>query len=284
LSLPHRPRWPRPQFSLRLLLAALTTCCVVAAAWFRWPYAETTVPSQKPLFAGDCGTPIYDADCEYSRVTRHWLRQWGGGRVQHGWERKYATAGWLAVRQQYQAGQPHGLYQRLNSAGQVIESGRYHHGRRDGVWTVLRADCSYRMQFSQGRRHGEFVASSRWIKRSLLFENDRLAAIDGEPVAPVPRGDLAVLDRELPPMEFVETPLREVCDVLSEMYTVPISLDREQDPQLPISQSPWPFSQTLGEGLAIIAQTHGLTWRCEGDGICFSSAQSPTSHPTPDRS
>src|SRR5207302_9939835 len=70
-SFPARPRRWRLQFSLRLLLLAITAFAIGFPIWYRWPYREQTLQRDAT------GAVVA------KRITT-WQRQWGGERLQHG--------------------------------------------------------------------------------------------------------------------------------------------------------------------------------------------------------
>src|SRR5947207_15558420 len=87
-----RPRAWRLQFSLRLLLLALTAFAIGFPIWYRWPYEEAI-----------------DNPAGASLITT-WQRQWGGSRVKHGLAR--LVAGGAAVQStMYRNGLRHGPYE-----------------------------------------------------------------------------------------------------------------------------------------------------------------------------
>src|SRR5688572_14039685 len=88
---PAPRRWlPRPQFSLRSFLFAVTAIGLGFPAWYRWPYETTVVPSQEFVVDPHCGQRSpKDPDYRYSRVTKTWQRQFGGPPLPHGVCRKY---------------------------------------------------------------------------------------------------------------------------------------------------------------------------------------------------
>src|SRR5438874_5953770 len=86
-----RPRVWRLQFSLRLLLLALTAFAIGFPIWYRWPYVESG-PSASMA----------------SERTITWQRQWGGGRLRHGPE--ITKSGGITSTVNYRRGKKHGLY------------------------------------------------------------------------------------------------------------------------------------------------------------------------------
>src|SRR5262245_32780733 len=103
---------PRLQFSLRLLLLAITVFAIGFPAWYRWPYQETK------------------GDARASRTTT-WQRQWGGGRWKHG--PGIARQSKLLEIAYYRQGKPHGLF--LQKYGdQPAVQGQFVDGKKDGEW------------------------------------------------------------------------------------------------------------------------------------------------------
>ena len=62
-----RPRRWRLQFSLRVLVLALTAFAIGFPIWYRWPYREATVHRDS-------------TGAVAARRITTWQRQWGGGR------------------------------------------------------------------------------------------------------------------------------------------------------------------------------------------------------------
>src|SRR4029434_4006687 len=65
--------WPRPRYSLRVLLLAFTAFAIGFPVWYRWPYEEVEGTGRNGSLRAE-------------RITT-WQRQWGGGRLKHGPER-----------------------------------------------------------------------------------------------------------------------------------------------------------------------------------------------------
>src|SRR5438034_10302208 len=77
-----RPRATRLQFSLRLLLLAITAFAIGFPIWYRWPYQEV-LDERDPL-----------TRAVTSKRILNWQRQWGGDRLLHGkQERHYFWGG-----------------------------------------------------------------------------------------------------------------------------------------------------------------------------------------------
>src|SRR5262245_49702478 len=102
LPLPTLRRWlPRPRFSLRVLLIALTVFAIGFPIWYRWPYGETEM-----IYRQVGGIPNNTLP-PLGRIVKIWQRQWGGGRLQHGPMTVYSENGEVAI-QYYDKGQPTG--------------------------------------------------------------------------------------------------------------------------------------------------------------------------------
>src|SRR6187455_2826305 len=105
-----RWRWPRLQFSLRLLLLAFTAFAIGFPIWYRWPYEETTV--QKDPTGAAVAT-------RRSTVQR----QWGGGRLPHGPNRLILSPGDVEVTEHYVHGNKHGPFTIRDAKGRQSASG-----------------------------------------------------------------------------------------------------------------------------------------------------------------
>jgi hypothetical protein len=105
-----RPRVSRLQFSLRLLLLAVTAFGIGFPVWYRWPYEE--IETLTPGAA--------------TRITT-WQRQWGGGKLKHGTERLILN-GQTAEVTTYRRGTKHGPYRNRELSGQYAD------GMKEGVW------------------------------------------------------------------------------------------------------------------------------------------------------
>jgi hypothetical protein len=115
----NRRSWPRPRFSLRALLLAFTAFAVGFPIWWRWPYEEVEIPARTP---------------DWTVITT-WQRQWGGGRLKHGPERR--ADGFTISTVVYCNGVRHGpfVYDDMLIGAHV--EGRYENGLQHGTWTRI---------------------------------------------------------------------------------------------------------------------------------------------------
>jgi len=195
-----RPRAFRLQFSLKLLLLAFTAFAIGFPVWYRWPYEEIhTNPG-----TGD------------ERVTT-WQRQWGGGRLKHGVERRSAGATQMIVNSTdqiessfgfenvetttYREGRKDGPYE--HHAGQNGLTGQYVDDLKDGVWLAKNGVMVTRLEsWRRGKLDGPMEVRQpaprpargpgkkggtspkpESITIRLVFSDGRLTHFNGEPVA-----------------------------------------------------------------------------------------------------
>src|SRR5262245_65177422 len=93
-------RRSRLQFSLRLLLLALTAFAIGFPIWYRWPFEEV----EREYSSAKVST----ANKPYATITRTWRRKWGGGKVQHGRTVNEREGGSLKFVEYFENGQRHG--------------------------------------------------------------------------------------------------------------------------------------------------------------------------------
>jgi len=284
LSLPRRSvvgRWLfRPQFSLRSLFVAFTGFAVGFAVWYQWPYEETRIPSREMTTDPYCGQRSFkDKDGKYSRVTQSWQRQWGGGRLAHGWCRKYDANGQLCEELQFRRGVRHGIY-RSYFLGKLDEEGQLANGQREGFWTFwFGRNWSERGPMRHGKRQGEWVFRSAEDDTLARFDEDRVVAINGEPVDRMFEKQIAGINRannEDYPLLLqtgifyaFDQPLREVIENREGDYGVPLFLDHCVNGDLQIDGS-WKDLR-LPDWLLLVCQPRGLTVVRRYGGICVTS-------------
>lgn len=221
-------RTPRLQFSLRLLLLAITAFAIGFPTWYRWPYQETK------------------GDARASRTTT-WQRQWGGGRWKHG--REIARQSKLLEITHYRQGRPHGLFlQKFDDLPPAVQ-GQLVDGKKDGEW--FHRDGRGGKQVSlwrQGKLDGLTIVESEngRIKGKWLFENGRLTHINDQPVTNrmfklLQAGmldDRTALKCRLPASyHFAATPLKNAVKLLCDSHGIFILVDspRVPDPMTPIT-------------------------------------------------
>lgn len=222
------PRSRRLQFSLRLLLLGITAFAIGFPIWYRWPYEETRV-------VGPGAT-----------VTTVWQRQFGGERLKHG--RETRTQGKLVQSSNYRRGKSHGPYM-LSISGEPIEEGQFVDGKREGVWKrTFKPGTSWATtaRYHQGLLDGTLEAQLPNGITSAAFVAGRLVSLNGRPVEDHLFDVLksGVMDerttRELKlttDVDFVETPLFDVAEYLSDKHNLKIIADTKTlpEPDLPIT-------------------------------------------------
>jgi hypothetical protein len=249
-----RPRAWRLQFSLRLLLVTMLAFAVGFPIWYRWPYEEVEVQGKPP-----------DA---VTRTTT-WQRQWGGGRLRHGPEAwSYVPFGSAITN--YENGIKEGPYLELRD-GQVVASGRYRDGQRDGVWKRLggpfsphhtvnwqdgKLDGPYETQFSDGRKSElRLVAGKLTHRDGQTIENRLYDVLQSGSI------DDSRLVQELTgvtDINFIETPLSDALLFLSEQHEIAITLDTTKvaDPKQPLTDAFWDID--LCSALTLLTEPRGL--------------------------
>src|SRR5438034_4361549 len=122
-----RPRATRLQFSLRLLLLAITAFAIGFPIWYRWPYQE--VREERDPVTG----------AVTSKMIVHWQRQWGGDRLLHGKEERHYFwgGGAIVITEHYVRGNRHGPYTIRGSKGTPSTTGQYSDDMREGLWTCV---------------------------------------------------------------------------------------------------------------------------------------------------
>src|SRR4051794_10537097 len=93
------PLW-RPQFSLRVLLIAISLFAIGFPIWYRWPYQEV-VEERDPVTGSVT-----------SKTILHWQRQWGGETLLHGTreDHNFWRGGETIITTHYLRGKRHGPY------------------------------------------------------------------------------------------------------------------------------------------------------------------------------
>jgi hypothetical protein len=128
--------WLRPQFSLHMLLLAVTAFAIGFPIWYRWPYEE-----------------VIQLDASGQQLVQRattWQRQWGGGGLRHGPQRIIIDGKTFSVTS-YENGRKHGpfidftLIDDSTGCAAVVTSqpatiGQYVDDEKDGVWTEIVGD------------------------------------------------------------------------------------------------------------------------------------------------
>jgi len=230
-SLP-RWRWPRLQFSLRLLLLAFTAFAIGFPIWYRWPYEETEEERDS------AGT------VQFKRITT-WQRQWGGQRLMHGELR--GVAGDLTTTSNFSRGKLHGPFTLRDKKGRFNTTGQYVDNMKEGLWIEKRGKALTETPWLHDRLHGVAeITSHSGVKTTATFVDGRLTNCNGQPVDDRPVAALArrSLDKQIAEelekttnTDFVEMPLKDVAIYLSETHQIPITLDpiRIEDPDQPLT-------------------------------------------------
>src|SRR5262245_11699903 len=222
-------RVTRFQFSLRMLLVALTAFAIGFPIWYRWPYE-----------AVDRETPPGSSPVVQEMAT--WQRQWGGGRLKHG-EEKLIVDGRTVMTTMYRNGHRHGPRRGENFAGQFVD------GMKEGIWTdnsrwFKRTSTWHRDQL-EGPSTIEYPDGK---SLSLEFTAGRLTQFNGKParnrlfdLMESETDAMDVMTREelqkVTEFEVVEMPLKDVVEYLQDAHGLPIHLDTRhlRDTERPIS-------------------------------------------------
>ena len=234
---PPAPRRSRLQFSLRVLLLALTAFAVGFPIWYRWPYEET-----KYRFPND------DETKPAQFVMHTGLRRtWGGGEVLHGRSVTEGLRGKFKPKtiEHYQEGKRHGPYEHYIN-DKLVRSGQYEQGQREGVWATYSGSAfdpftarssgakSVTMHWHHDRLDGPYLING---EEKYKFAMGRLLGADGKPIRNrlVEQLEAGTIDNvivaselsDLMPvgMDFVETPLKETIVFLQDLTGLPFVID-----------------------------------------------------------
>jgi hypothetical protein len=205
------------QFTLRLALIALTAFAIGFPIWYRWPYEEVHLEKSP-------------AGAVVAKRVSTWQRQWGGGRLLHGYEK--SIFGDSITSTMYTRGVEHGPYEQAYK-GKTTVKGQYLNGMKDGAW-VHSGGAIVTVHWRRGELNGPYeteYADGR--KTQILFRAGRLKGHHGtsasrlydlletgsiEPrIADELRADTA--------MEFGHCPLQVVVAYIQEQHRIPIMLD-----------------------------------------------------------
>lgn len=225
------PRSWRLQFSLRLLLLALTAFAIGFPIWYRWPFEIT----KHHYPGGDKMKP------PIATTKSTWQRTWGGGKVRSGRSVLEGSDGRTTRKkiEHYANDKQHGtLEDYLN--GKCALAGEYEHGQRTGTWSAYDADGSvkYIARWNQDRLDGLYeVYDNNGDKKEYCFAQGRLVDAKGQPIKNRLLEQLAAgaiddpriakeLGQLMPVgMEFVETPLKDAVSFLQDVHNIPIVLN-----------------------------------------------------------
>jgi hypothetical protein len=242
----------RMQFSLRLALIALTAFAIGFPIWYRWPYEEVH------LEKSPAGTVV-------AKRVSTWQRQWGGGRLQHGYEKSFL--GDTVMSAMYTHGMEHGPYEQTYK-GKTKLKGQYLHGMKDGPWVYYERP-KVTSHWKRGKLDGPYeIEYAKGRTAQMQFSAGRLKQVNGKPAAnrlfdllesgsiePAIANEL----RKETVMEFVEVPLREVINYIQDLHKIPIVLDHS----LPEKSKLQPITAThhgldLISALTLLTASHDL--------------------------
>lgn len=232
------PRRWHLQFSLRLLLLALTAFAIAFPIGYRWPYEEEQLRSQPGA------TPIV------KKITT-WQRQWGGGRRKHGAER--VVAGDKIIESvTYRGDSKHGPMMRVTRRGSrvlVTITGRYENDLKHGVWSESCTQFKRTDTWHEGKLDGPYeIELADGSQTRMTFVAGKLTHFNGKParnrlIDLCESGVLDDVDQTSAELsrptkaEFIETPLRDVLIFLQEAHGLTMFLDSKQvrQPDVPIT-------------------------------------------------
>jgi hypothetical protein len=273
-----RPRAWRLQFSLRLLLFAITAFGIGFPIWYRWPYEETL--DERDPTTGALGA---------TRITT-WQRQWGGHSLKHGVERLTIGGGkslQTIESTTYRDGLRHGPYQMYPELGEGLR-GQYVDDKKEGVWVAPdrtstwhrgKLDGPYEIRFeplSRFRlrmfpRRGAAVVDNVDLGEERIFHLDfaagRLTSFNGKPA--VSRlFDLLETDaidsqtsaelKRLTEIDIVEMPLQDTAIYLADKHNIPIVLDSNRLPNIDLPLTDSLLGIDLCSALTLLTAPHDL--------------------------
>jgi hypothetical protein len=256
-----RRRWPRPQFSLRLLLLAFTGFAIGFPIWYRWPYEKTEV---EYFPTGPVGAPT--GKDHSTRITT-WQRQWGGSKVKHGPERSlFHDAVYITP---YVNGRRHGLYT-FRDEQEMRETGHYIDGRKEGTWIeTLRGN-----KVTTNWRHNKVDGWCEFEKANgdkivAVFATGRLTHFNGAPFddhlfglresGSIDEHTASTLHEYLNG-DFVGFPLTDFLELVTMMHPLPIVIDPKTVPSgaIQITGTGGSHGMDLGTVLTLRLAPHGL--------------------------
>jgi hypothetical protein len=232
----------RLQFSLRLFLLAITAFAIGFPIWYRWPYQE--VHEERVRVGG----PLI------SRSVVHWQRQWGGKILMHG-KREELQQDWprgdgTIITTHYVRGKRQGPYTIRGSKYTLSTTGQYSNDMREGVWTAKRFLYTTTANYHRGKLDGPLkidpLPQIGQTATIALFDAGKMISFNGQAVQDnlsrvlkihaFNRLAAAELEKDTE-VDFVETPIIDVIEYLSDKHNLPIVLDtkRVPDPDLPIT-------------------------------------------------
>jgi hypothetical protein len=264
----EKRRWPRLQFSLRVLLLALTVFAVGFPIWYRWPYEEEVWESPPGL------TP------KVGRITT-WQRQWGGGRLQQG--RQQFIVGDVTTTMYFVDGKRHGPFTVHDAKGRIGETGQYVGDLKEGVWTATRRGDKTTANYHRGKLDGKLeMESSRNGNTVATFAAGRLTHVNGQPVKDrvfdlVQSGRLdertaGELGKDTE-IDIVEMPLKDVVEFLSDRHGIAIALEAQRLANVDLPLTGCYSGVDLASLLALLTAPNGMGCDYRYGRLCITTAE-----------
>jgi hypothetical protein len=270
-----RPRRWRLQFSLRLLLLALTAFAIGFPIWYRWPYEESTEDRNA-------------AGIVTRQTTTTWQRQWGGGRLKHGIQQtRQLTFGPYITTTTYVRGKRNGPYTESFAKTQFSQTGQYADDMKEGRWIavngkdrmvtswhhdMLDGDC----EFPAGRTYRNGVGKNVVIfaaGRMVMFNGKRVedATFDLLPKRQIDDQTANELVK-VTQIDMVEMPLSDAMMYVSEMHRIPIAFDMRSglDSNAPVAGTY--RGMDLKSALVLLTAPYGLACDYRYGSLCITKA------------
>jgi hypothetical protein len=205
-----------PQFSLRLLFVLVTLSAIGTALWYRWPIVEEVdLYAQLPDYEKRWVTP---AKARATRGEYSYRREWGGGRIRHGWSREYNFQGKLVREELWSEGQRHGPSRSWNRDGKLEWEAAFAGGRPHGKWSFSIPDQKEMRTIEFGDGVAIRAGGKPWPDplnaklRAGEIHNTQLSDALTQPVT----------------LNFVTTPLTDQIVFLQLELGIPIQLDSKR--------------------------------------------------------
>jgi len=224
------------RYSLRGLLIFLTLACVGVWYWFRVPYEEEFKHPKNVVRLWRIGRKMVYVDHEVQRYRRVPF----GKPIRDGLTELFAEDGFKIGEERWNEGHRHGRWTHWDTTGKVIREGEYSVGKKHGRW-IEQCDESgnseIRSGYNRDRLDGEwqFVDQGR-VVRTIQYERGEVLTIDGvaidDPLGRALRAGqideehLAQMLTKPAEASFHNAPLKDVIEMVSEIYKENISLDR----------------------------------------------------------
>ncbi|HUE71936.1 MAG TPA: hypothetical protein VMP01_13705 [Pirellulaceae bacterium] len=228
---PTRRGW---RYSLRTLLVFVTLAGVGLWYWYRVPYREEVIhPKGEALFFE--GGQIHFA----TREVRRFRRVLRGDPIREGITEYFDKGGNRIGEETWREGKLHGTFVRWYRSGKVHEQGEYDLGAKTGVWErfdsagnlVLRDRCeaNWRHGETQWFAYGKVIRTVRYSRGEIMQIDGR--AVD-DPLGRAWRDGMIESEHtakmlDLPAqVSFTDKPLYEVIEYVSVNYDERVVLDR----------------------------------------------------------